>query len=415
MRATLWRWWRPRAWPPQTKKKARITAWEDESRRAGQEAAATELTRQYVAFDQHDAAAEHQCPRCRRRMSRLGVRTRYVVTSVGTLHVPRHVYYCRACQRTSAPLDAALDMQHRQESKPVRQWCARLGAALPYAEGAALLGRLTDVALDAATIEELCVTAGAKLVALQRTRGHAVPPPDGPLYIGIDGANMRVRDPERPWQEVRVGTIFTTRPGPAGPALVRKEYVAELGSLDVFGATVWACAERWGVMDAKLVVVLGDGAKENWGLAAMYFPGAIEILDFYHACQHLKDVRNACFPVESDDGDIWLATQCSALKRGWWCRVVAAMAALAARGSERRKILVREVAYFRTNQQRMRYSYFRRLGLSSGSGVVESGCKHVVTRRMKVSGASWHPQRAQAILCLRCAYLTRTDLLDQVA
>ncbi len=106
----------------------------------------------------------------------------------------------------------------------------------------------------------------------------------------------------------------------------------------------------------------------------MYFPGAIEMLDCYHACRHV-----------------------------------------AARGSERRKILVREVAYFRTNQQRMRYSYFRRLGLSSGSGVVESGCKHVVTRRMKVSGASWHPQRAQAILCLRCAYLTRTDLLNQVA
>lgn len=348
-------------------------------------------------------------------MSRLGVRTRYVVTSVGTLHVPRHVYYCRACQHTCAPLDAALEMHHRQESKLVRQWCVRLGAALPYAEGAALLGRLTCVALDAATIEELCVAAGAKLVALQRTRGHAVPPPDGPLYIGIDGANMRVRDPERPWQEVRVGTIFTTRPGPAGPALVRKEYVAELGSLDVFGATVWACAERWGVMDATRVVVLGDGAKENWGLAAMYFPGAIEILDFYHACQHLKDVRNACFPLESDDGDTWLATQCGALKRGWWRRVVAAMAALAARGSERRKILVREITYFRTNQQRMRYSYFRRLGLYIGSGVVESGCKQVVTRRMKVSGASWHPQRAQAILCLRCAYLTRTDLLDQVA
>ena len=88
-------------------------------------------------------------------MRLLGVRPRYVVTSVGTLHVPRHVYYCRACRRTRAPLDVALDLHQRQESKTVRQWCVRLGAALPYAESAALLSRLTDVSLDAATIEEL--------------------------------------------------------------------------------------------------------------------------------------------------------------------------------------------------------------------------------------------------------------------
>ena len=371
--------------------------------------------RQYVAFDQHDAAGGHTCPRCGLGLGLLGVRKRYVVASVKTLHVPRHVYYCRACERTFAPLDAALDMEHRQESKPVRQWCARLGAALPYAEGAALLANLTNVALDAATIEELCVAAGRKLVAIQRMRGKAGQPPAGPLYVGIDGANMRVRDPQRPWQVVHVGTVFTTRPGSHGPELARKEYVSVLGSPEEFGNVAWACAERWGVMTAKLVVVLGDGARENWGHAAMHFPGAIEILDFYHACQHLKTVRDMCFPVGSDDGDAWLDTQCSMLKRGLWSHVVSAMAALAPGGSERRKTLARELAYFRTNQQRMRYAYFSRLGLYIGSGVVESGCKMVVTRRMKVSGARWNPERAQAILCLRCAYLTRTDLLDQVA
>ena len=371
--------------------------------------------RQYMAFDQHDAAGKHTCPRCGRRANLLGVRKRYVVASVKTMHVPRHVYYCRACKHTFAPLDAALDMEHRQESKSVRQWCARLGAALPYAESAALLAHLTNVSLDAATIEDLCVDAGRKLVAIQRTRGKAGEPPNGPLYVGIDGANMRVRDPKRPWQEVRVGTVFTTQAGQEGPELAKKEYVSVLGFLEEFGSVVWACAERWGVMAAKLVVVLGDGAKENWGIAAMHFPGAIEILDFYHACQHLKAVRDACFAVEGGDGDTWLDTQCSALKRGLWHQVVAAMEELATGGTERRKAVARELAYFRNNQQRMRYAYFSRLGLYIGSGVVESGCKMVVTRRMKVSGARWNPERAQAILCLRCAYLTRINLLDQVA
>ena len=390
-------------------------SWEDEARHAGQEAAAAELMRQYVAFDQHDAACGHTCPRCGRGLGLLGVRKRYVVASVKTLRVPRHVYYCRTCKRTFAPLDTALDMEGRLESKTVRQWCARLGAALPYGEGGALLARLTNVALDATMIEELCVAAGRKLAAIQQSRGKAGQPPQGPLYVGIDGATMRVRDPQRPWQEVRVGTVFTTRAGKEGPELAKKEYVSVLGSLEEFGRAVWTCAERWGVMAAKLVVVLGDGAKENWGIAAMHFPGAIEILDFYHACQHLKAVSDACFPMESDEGDTWLDTQCSALKRGLWRQVVAAMAELATGGAERRKAVARELAYFRNNPRRMRYAYFSRMGLYIGSGVVESGCKMVVTRRMKVSGARWRAERAQAILCLRCAYLTRPDLLDLVA
>jgi hypothetical protein len=371
--------------------------------------------RQYVAFDQHDAAGVHTCPRCGRGLGLLGVRKRYVVASVKTLHVPRHVYYCRTCKRTFAPLDTALDIAGRLESKTVRQWCLRLGAALPFGESAALLARLTAVALDAATIEELCVAAGRKLWAIQQMRGVAALPSHGPLYVGIDGAKMRVRDPRRPWQVVRVGTVFTTRPGEQGPQLAKKEYVAVLGTLEDFGTAVWTCAERWGVRAARLVVVLGDGAKENWGIAAMHFPGAIEILDFYHACQHLKNVRDACFPVESDVGDAWLDTQCSALKNGRWDHVVAAMTTLNHGGAKRRETLTREIAYFTNNQQRMRYAYFSRLGLYIGSGVVESGCKMVVTRRMKVSGARWSAERAQAILCLRCAYLTRPDLLDLVA
>lgn len=315
----------------------------------------------------------------------------------------------------SAPLDAELGMEQRQESKPLRQHCVRLGAALPFSEGARLLADLTGVVIDPTTIEEICVAAGTKLMALQCSDTPRNSPPAGPLYIGVDGAKMRIRDPDNPWREVRVGTIFTTQPGPHGPQLLKKEYVSVLGDLDGFGAAVWACAVRWGVWSAARVVVLGDGAKENWGIAALYFANAIEILDFYHACQHLKTVRDTCFPSPGAEGDAWLGHQCTALKRGWWRRVVGAMEALCPRGAERRATLKRELAYFRTNQLRMRYTYFRRLGLYIGSGVVESGCKQVVTRRMKVSGARWNFTRAQAILCLRAAYLTRPDLLDQVA
>lgn len=194
-----------------------------------------------------------------------------------------------------------------------------------------------------------------------------------------------------------------------------KEYVAELSSAEQFGRTLWETAVRWGVMGARRVVVMADGAKEHWAWAEMYVPGAVEILDFYHACEHLRAVRDACFRATDPAGSAWLEQQCHALKQGHWPQVVAAMAALHPRNAAARHVLLREQGYFRTNRQRMRYAYFQREGLYIGSGVVESGCKQVGTRRMKVSGARWDEQRAAAILALRCAYLTRRDLLDRWA
>lgn len=388
--------------------------WEDECRQAARRAAVEELQRLYEAHDRHLAAGKQMCPRCRVRLHLLGVRARYLTCCAGTLRFARHVYYCRQCQHTHAPLDAALDIAGRQESKLLRQLCVRLGAAVPYAEGARLLTDLTGVVVSASTIEELSVAAGRAVLAQQRGRATPEPPPHGPLYIGMDGVTMRVRATQ-PWRVARVGTVFTTCPGPDGPCVQDKEYVAELASAEQFGRTLWETAVRWGVMDARRVVILADGAKENWAWAQMYVPGAVEILDFYHACEHLRAVRDACFRATDPAGHAWLERHCHALKHGHWTDVMAAMTALHPRGAAARHVLQREQGYFCTNRQRMRYALFQRQGYYIGSGVVESGCKQVGTRRMKAPGARWDEDRGAAILALRCAYLSRRDLLDRYA
>ena len=70
------------------------------------------------------------------------------------------------------------------------------------------------------------------------------------------------------------------------------------------------------------------------------------------------------------------------------------------RATQRKKAL----AYFTTNKHRMRYAYFRSLGMFVGSGTVEAGCKAVIGQRLKLSGMRWSDPAATSIITLRCQH-----------
>lgn len=347
-------------------------------------------------------------------MAHLRQAQRHIVTRAGAVLVRRHVYHCRACGLTRAPLDQALELDGTQYSKPARQWCVRMGAALPFAEGGQLLQHLTAVQADASVIEAFCMRAGGRME--RAVREEAAPPSPAPagvpdhLYVGVDGAHAPIRDDQRPWQEVRVGVVFTTVPGAREPALERCQHVAFLGTMENFAPRLWATARQWGALDAPRISFLGDGAPANWSLADLLFPNARQILDFYHACEHLRAVRDLLFTPDDADGPPWLERQCHLLKNGRWNAV---MDAIAARRPRRGcvRALCTQNEYFLKNRHRMRYLHFRRQGLYIGSGIVESACKQVVTRRLKVSGARWNPDSCQRMLHLRCAYLSNPRAL----
>ena len=381
-------------------------------------AAAAALAHEYAVWDAQYGSQKPDCPRCGRRMARLRSAARQIVTRAGVVHVTRHVYHCRQCNCTHAPLDAALELDDTQYSKPARQWCVRIGAALPFAEGEALLHELTVVHADASVIEAFCNKAGQWL---EQTVCSAIEKPSAlPLHtpehlcVSVDGAHAPIRDKQRPWQEVRVGVLFTTTTGPDGPQLDQRELLAFLGSMEDFAPRLWNRAAAWGAATARAITFISDGAVANWHLADLLFPGARQILDFYHACEHLRAIRDLLFKPDDPDGSAWLDHQCHQLKNGRWNAVMAAIAARKPRRGCARKLRT-EIDYFHSNRHRMHYLHFRRLGLYIGSGVVESACKQVVTRRIKVSGARWKPTPCQHMLHLRCAYLSNPDLLRQAA
>ena len=161
-------------------------------------------------------------------------------------------------------------------------------------------------------------------------------------------------------------------------------------------------AERRGFPDARRRVVLADGAKWIWRAATEMFPGAIQIVDFFHAAERMWDVARALFPRDRDSRKAWAEARCSELKAGSLDALLATLRALADHCEEAAKCL----HYVETNRDRMRYADFRAQGLQIGSGVVEAGCRTIVGARLKQSGMYWTLNGADGILALRACILS---------
>jgi hypothetical protein len=132
----------------------------------------------------------------------------------------------------------------------------------------------------------------------------------------------------------------------------------------------------------------------------------MQIVDLYHARQHLWELARRLYPNEGGKQKAWMKLhQKRLLDRGRIEKLVGALRAIRSRIPEVTEKIRAEADYFERNAERMRYPKFRRQHLFVGSGVIEAGCKTVVASRLKRSGMFWTVRGANAILALRCAYL----------
>jgi hypothetical protein len=282
------------------------------------------------------------------------------------------------------------------------------------------LERLTGLAVSAETVRQHTERVGAQLEAaalresaqVQHTQEAAAPldPAPGPLVVEVDGVMVRYPDG---WHEVKVGLVAGLVEG----ELRAPSYVAARASAEQFGPRVLAEAARRGALEeigwegpvtrrglAVLpeVVVIGDGAHWIWDLADEHFGTRTEIVDFYHATEHLWKVAHALYPEDEAAAAQWAQTCRRKLRKQGGAPVRTALRKARASTPASREVLRLERGYFRTNAARMAYPTFHRRGLPLGSGAIESGAKHVVQLRMKRSGARWSEAGAQAVLQVRC-------------
>ena len=153
-------------------------------------------------------------------------------------------------------------------------------------------------------------------------------------------------------------------------------------------------------------MVIGDGAEWIWTLVAEHFPDAIQIVDLYHARQHLWEVARQLYPHEEGKQKAWMKVhQKCLLDKGKIEKLVGALRSINTTNSQMAEKIRTEAEYFESNAERMRYPKFRHQHLFVGSGVIEAGCKTVIGSRLKQSGMFWTVRGANAILALRCSHL----------
>ena len=178
-------------------------------------------------------------------------------------------------------------------------------------------------------------------------------------------------------------------------------YLATFAPAAGFGVLMAAEARRRGAGHARQLTILGDGAHWIWNLATAKFPEATQIVDLYHAREHLHDLGKLLAFMLGDQHATWVTGRSGELDDGDIEALLSAARAFPLTGAKAEE-LGTALGYFQTNAPRMRYKHFRSLGLFVGSGTVEAGCKAVIGQRLKLSGMHWSCDGATGILTLRC-------------
>jgi hypothetical protein len=333
-------------------------------------------------------------------------RTRTVVSLFGAVDIGRA--RCRPGDGWQYPLDEALGLQgNRGWTVGVQEAVSLLSCETGFETVADLMDRFFGLCLTAPTAQELAESAGQRAADLP----PAAPKDSVPdtLIVATDGCQAPQRDG---WHEGKMATIYPkdSRGRTAGNRgfLRQKQYVASLEDSKGFGASVELQAQAWQVHKARRVILMGDGAAWIWNLAEMHFPQAVEIVDFYHAVEHLWAAGEA----------LWGNRDTSAATRSWGRRyrrrlkegrvdlllagLQRGQAQRAGRlGAEAAKTVRLNLEYFRRNALRMQYGRFRQMNLPIGTGAVEGACKHVVQSRFKRPGTRWSQEGLRRMLALK--------------
>jgi hypothetical protein len=361
------------------------------------------------------------CPGCGRATAPGGWHERTLATRCGTVTLATLRYHCAPCGQGWSGLETTLGVPARARMSPgLEGWVARLGGVTDFREATDLLAEYTGIDLGTETVRRHSKRVGtaladaedAAVVAVEQTREPAGPvdPAPGALVVELDGVMVRYQDG---WHEVKVGAVggvvdrtttalsyTAAREGPDrfGPRLVAE--AARRGALEIVG---WdGPVQGRGLARLRRVVVLGDGARWIWDLAAEQFGDRVEIVDYYHASQHLWDVARALQPDDPAAVAAWARPLARRLRDEGIAPILDALAAATApAGSAAADTLRRERAFFRANADRMAYPTFKAQGFPIGSGAVESAARHVIQLRMKRPGMRWSDASARAISALR--------------
>jgi hypothetical protein len=360
------------------------------------------------------------------------LRSKPVLTAVGNVEVSRPYYLCSHCHAGQFPADVELDIEDTEFSPGVRRMQAVVGQEAPFDHGRQQMKLLADLEVTTKAVERTAEGVGDDIAAreqeeidraVQLDLPMVVGEPVPVLYVEMDGTGVPVVRKETVGRqgktegqpahtrEAKLGCVFTqTKWDEEGYAIRDPDsttYVGAIETAEEFGKRLYVEAWKRGWSRAANKVVLGDGAEWIWNIAHQHFPGATQIVDLYHARQHLWELVRKLHPNDEAKQKRWIMVQQHRLDKGQIEKLVLALRSIDTANPEVADKIRTEADYFERNAERMRYPNFRGQHLFVGSGVIEAGCKTVIGSRLKRSGMFWTVRGANAILALRCCHFNR--------
>ena len=369
------------------------------------------------------------CPSCGKNMKNHGKRDKQIVTLLGNCEYSRNYYNCE-CGEYAIPKDEMLNVSGTKFTQVVKRVTSQIAASDSFRDTSANLKYLCGIDVSAKEAERIAEDAGAEIIAAKQneieyslTELNPTEPetPANIMYIEYDGTGVPIRKQELAGvkgkqldgsarsREMKTGCIFTQSGLNDEGKPVRDAdsttYFSQIGQLEDFGKLLYSEAVKRGVDYAGQVVVIGDGAKWIWGLASDNFPNATQIIDLYHAKEHVFDVLRT---VISNEAELCAQKRnlYKKLENGDIDGLVKCFSEFPINTEEQAEKIRIESNYFMQNKERMQYQDFSKKGFFVGSGVIEAACKNVVGKRLKQSGMMWSVAGANKIAALRCAVMS---------
>lgn len=320
----------------------------------------------------------------------------------------------KRARRAFSPRDEALGLADGLYSPGMAQQMVWLSGLLPYAQCVEVFERIGQCHIGLSSLWRRVQMYGERLLAAAQHQQAQVNPERVQLGavssdhaqvkgVSLDGGMVNIRG--EGWKEIKVGAVYDVtwrlehdeRTGEYAefPHAQQIAYTAVLGDVEQFRPALWALAVTHAVPTARQSSVTADGAEWIWNLADDYFPDSAQIVDWFHATQHLADAAQALFPDQPVPANAWFQARQDDLFLG---NVQAITAPLDTAG------LTEHSHYFHHHQRRMQYQEFRENGFPIGSGTVESSVKQFKTR-LAGPGMRWKRAAAQHMLLIRAAVL----------
>jgi len=254
-----------------------------------------------------------------------------VLTAVGQVNVSRPYYLCRDCHHGQFPADVELDIEDTGVSPGVRRMKAGVGHQVPFDQGRQLMKDLAGLDVTTKSVERTAEAIGADIASLEKQAIAKAMQLDLPivvgkpipvLYVQMDRTGVPVGRKEtvgRPGKaagqpahtrEVKLGCVFTQAAWDQEGYPLRDPdsttYVGALETAEEFGKRLYLEAWNRGGSCAEKKVVIGDRAEWIWNLADQHFPGALQIVDLFHARQHLWELARKLHPNDEGNQKRWM-------------------------------------------------------------------------------------------------------------